>query len=83
MSSTSPNPASPSTAAAAAAATPADRDRWADALRAGSLLVVIIGHWLMVAVTPAGEITNTLKLIPWLQPVTLSLIHISEPTRPY
>lgn len=70
MSSTSPNPASPSTAAAAAAATPADRDRWADALRAGSLLVVIIGHWLMVAVTPAGEITNTLKLIPWLQPVT-------------
>jgi fucose 4-O-acetylase-like acetyltransferase len=34
------------------------------------LLVVIIGHWLMVAVTPAGEITNTLKLIPWLQPVT-------------
>lgn len=53
-----------------AAATPADRDRWADALRAGSLLVVILGHWLMVAVTPAGEITNTLKLIPWLQPVT-------------
>jgi hypothetical protein len=53
-----------------AAATPADRDRWADALRVGSLLVVIVGHWLMVAVTPTGEITNTLDLIPRLQPVT-------------
>ena len=53
-----------------AAATPADRDRWADALRVGSLLVIIVGHWLMVAVTPTGEITNTLDLIPRLQPVT-------------
>ena len=57
-------------AAAVAAATPDTRDRWADALRIGSLLVVVFGHWLMVAVTPSGEITNTLKLIPWLQPVT-------------
>ena len=62
--------ASTPTAASVAAATPAGRDRWADTLRVGSLLVVIFGHWLMVAVTPAGEITNTLKLIPWLQPVT-------------
>ncbi len=56
--------------AATAAATPSTRDRWADALRVGSLLVVIIGHWFMVAVTPDGEISNALKIIPGLQPVT-------------
>lgn len=62
-----------STAVSAAtldAATPATRDRWADALRVGSLLVVVGGHWLMVAVTPDGEISNTLKIIPALQPLT-------------
>jgi len=53
-----------------AAATPADRDRWADTLRVGSLLVVVLGHWLMVAITPDGQITNALTLIPALQPVT-------------
>ena len=53
-----------------AAATPPDRDRWADALRAGSLLVVVLGHWFMVAVTDDGEITNSLKLLPELQPLT-------------
>ncbi len=53
-----------------ASATPRDRDRWADTLRAGSLLVVVLGHWSMVAVTDDGEITNTLKLIPALQPIT-------------
>ncbi|HOF63329.1 MAG TPA: acyltransferase [Dermatophilaceae bacterium] len=58
------------TVAATAAATPSTRDRWADALRVGSLLVVIIGHWFMVAVTPEGEISNALKIIPSLQPVT-------------
>ncbi|MFZ1286590.1 MAG: acyltransferase family protein [Candidatus Phosphoribacter sp.] len=58
------------TAAHVAAATPANRDRWADALRVGSLLVVVVGHWLMVAVTADGEITNALKLIPALQPAT-------------
>lgn len=46
------------------------RDRWVDALRVGSLLVVVIGHWLMVVLTPAGEITNALSLVPSLQPVT-------------
>jgi len=56
--------------AQAVAATPADRDRWADALRVGSLLVVVLGHWLMVVVTPAGEISNLLKLVPVLQPAT-------------
>ncbi|HEX2705649.1 MAG TPA: acyltransferase [Candidatus Lustribacter sp.] len=52
------------------AQTPVDRDRWADALRAGSLLVVMAGHWLMVSVTPDGSITNTLSVIPALQPLT-------------
>ncbi len=50
--------------------TPADRDRVADALRVGSLLVVVIGHWLMVAVTDGGEITNVLTVIPAMQPLT-------------
>jgi fucose 4-O-acetylase-like acetyltransferase len=53
-----------------AARTPSDRDRWADALRAGSLLVVVIGHWLMVVVSDDGQIGNTLALVPALQPLT-------------
>lgn len=56
--------------AAVAAATPASRDRWVDALRVGSLLVVVLGHWLMGALTPEGEVTNVLARIPALQPVT-------------
>ena len=55
---------------AAVATTPPDRDRWADALRVGSLLVVILGHWLMVVLTPTGEIGNLLALVPALQPAT-------------
>lgn len=58
------------TVAAVAAATPASRDRWVDALRAGSLLVVVLGHWLMVVLTPEGEITNALTIVPALQPLT-------------
>lgn len=65
-----PVSSAPPSATAVADATPASRDRWADTLRVGSLLVVVFGHWLMVAVTADGEITNTLKLIPWLQPLT-------------
>jgi hypothetical protein len=53
-----------------AAATPADRDRWVDTMRVGSLLVVILGHWLMVVLTDDGQITNALALVPALQPVT-------------
>ncbi|MEW1955627.1 acyltransferase [Terrabacter sp. NPDC080008] len=52
------------------AATPADRDRWVDTLRVGSLLVVVLGHWLMVALTPDGRITNALAVVPALQPLT-------------
>ncbi|GAA2747399.1 acyltransferase family protein [Terrabacter aerolatus] len=69
MSSTRPE-ATPRTAAEVAAATPADRDRWVDALRVGSLLVVVLGHWLMVALTPDGRITNALAVVPSLQPLT-------------
>jgi len=60
----------PSSAAELDAATPANRDRWADALRVGSLIVVMFGHWLMVVVTPDGEISNALKIVPGLQPLT-------------
>ncbi|GAA2483550.1 acyltransferase [Terrabacter carboxydivorans] len=60
----------PHSASEIAAATPADRDRWVDALRVGSLLVVVLGHWLMVAITPAGQITNALAVVPSLQPLT-------------
>jgi len=52
------------------AATPGTRDRWVDALRVGSLLVVIVGHWLMGALTPQGEVTNVLARVPALQPLT-------------
>jgi len=52
------------------AATPPDRDRWADAIRAGSLLVVMLGHWFMVTVGSDGTIGNVLALVPALQPIT-------------
>ncbi|SHM41703.1 acyltransferase family protein [Cryptosporangium aurantiacum] len=38
----------PLSAAALAAATPADRDRYVDALRVLSIGVVVLGHWLML-----------------------------------
>jgi hypothetical protein len=52
------------------AATPADRDRWVDALRVGSLLVVMAGHWLVVVLTPDLRISNALAIVPSLQPLT-------------
>ena len=52
------------------AATPTDRDRWADAIRAGSLLVVMLGHWFMVTVSSDGTIGNVLAVVPALQPIT-------------
>jgi len=60
----------PRTASAIEVATPADRDRWLDTLRVGSLLVVVLGHWLMVAITPDGRISNALAVVPALQPLT-------------
>lgn len=50
--------------------TPPDRDRYVDALRAGSLLVVVLGHWLMADVTVHGDVGNSLTALPWLQPAT-------------
>ncbi|MFI9746962.1 acyltransferase [Streptomyces sp. NPDC052494] len=53
-----------------AAATPASRDRYIDLLRVASLAVVVLGHWLMAAVGPDGQIGNLLAVVPELQLVT-------------
>ncbi|ALU94321.1 acyltransferase [Streptomyces globisporus C-1027] len=52
-----------------AGATPATRDRYVDLLRVGSLGAVVLGHWLMAAVTPDG-VGNLLAVVPALQPLT-------------
>ncbi len=51
-------------------ATPDSRDRWVDALRVGSLLVVVVAHWMMGVVTADGQVTNALVEVRWLQPLT-------------
>jgi hypothetical protein len=56
-----------------AAATPASRDRYVDFLRAGSIGVVVIGHWLMAVITYRdGQMsgTNALVAMPKLQYLT-------------
>lgn len=53
-----------------AAATPATRDRYVDLLRVASLGVVVLGHWLMAAVTADGSVGNLLAVVPGLQVVT-------------
>ncbi|MGW1511625.1 acyltransferase family protein [Streptomyces sp. NPDC002394] len=53
-----------------AAATPASRDRYVDFLRVASLAVVVLGHWLMAAVTADGQVGNLLAVVPELQVVT-------------
>ena len=60
-------------AAAIEAATPRDRDRLVDLLRACSLVVVVLGHWLMAGIVIAdGGITgvNALATVPILRPLT-------------
>jgi len=55
------------------AATAPGRDRFIDAVRAGSLLVVVLGHWLMATVVvKGGRLTgeNALTSIPALQLAT-------------
>jgi fucose 4-O-acetylase-like acetyltransferase len=62
-----------STAAELAAATPDRRDRYVDFLRAFSIGVVVLGHWLMATVswTPSGlRAGNSLAVMTWLQPLT-------------
>ncbi|MFP5336606.1 MAG: acyltransferase family protein [Actinomycetes bacterium] len=58
-----------STAADVAART-AGRDRFVDALRVLSLVVVILGHWLMADVRPDGEVGNALVSVPALTVAT-------------
>ncbi|MEU4031176.1 acyltransferase family protein [Streptomyces anulatus] len=52
-----------------AGATPATRDRYVDLLRVASLGAVVLGHWLMAAVTPDG-VGNLLAVVPAFQPLT-------------
>lgn len=64
-----------------AAATPATRDRYVDLLRVASLGTVVLGHWLMAAVTTGGdggsgggvEVGNLLAVEPRLQILTWAL----------
>jgi hypothetical protein len=53
--------------------TPESRNRYVDFLRAVSIIVVVVGHWLMVApvVTDAGIETNhLLASMPWIHYLT-------------
>jgi hypothetical protein len=61
------------TARELAAATPTSRDRYLDLLRVASLAVVVLGHWLMAAVTPDGQVGNLLAVVPGLQILTWAL----------
>ncbi|WP_200303306.1 acyltransferase family protein [Streptomyces adelaidensis] len=60
-----------------AAATPATRDRYVDLLRVASLGTVVLGHWLMAAVTTGSdggvEVGNLLAVEPRLQILTWAL----------
>jgi hypothetical protein len=60
-------------AASLAAATPDDRDRWVDFLRALSIGVVVLGHWLIaVVVWRDGQVEgfNALERIDGMWPLT-------------
>ncbi|GAX53972.1 acyltransferase family protein [Streptomyces olivochromogenes] len=67
----------PSSAHALAAATPASRDKYVDLLRVASLGTVVLGHWLMAAVSVRGdgraEVGNLLAVEPRLQLLTWAL----------
>ncbi|MFJ8887673.1 acyltransferase family protein [Streptomyces sp. NPDC102402] len=52
-----------------AEATPVTRDRYIDLLRVVSLGTVVLGHWLMAAVTSEG-VGNLLAVVPGLQLLT-------------
>ncbi|MEV0317221.1 acyltransferase [Streptomyces sp. NPDC050658] len=57
--------------------TPAGRDRYIDLLRVASLGTVVLGHWLMAAVTVGDdgrtEVGNLLAVVPELQVLTWAL----------
>ena len=66
----------PPSAAALASATTDDRDRWIDFLRALSILVVVVGHWLVaVVVWRHGRVEgfNALERIDGLWGITWAL----------
>ncbi|MFG2850123.1 acyltransferase [Streptomyces mirabilis] len=66
-----------SSAHALAEATPASRDKYVDLLRVASLGTVVLGHWLMAAVSVRGdgraEVGNLLAVEPRLQLLTWTL----------
>ncbi|MGW4135781.1 acyltransferase family protein [Streptomyces mirabilis] len=66
-----------SSAHALAEATPASRDKYVDLLRVASLGTVVLGHWLMAAVSVRGdgraEVGNLLTVEPRLQLLTWAL----------
>ncbi|GAB2924585.1 hypothetical protein GCM10027075_25870 [Streptomyces heilongjiangensis] len=55
-------------------ATPPTRDRAVDALRALAILGIVLGHWLVTALVPAGDgtfrTTSPLQYMPWLAPIS-------------
>ncbi|MFW5471640.1 acyltransferase family protein [Knoellia sp. CPCC 206435] len=56
-----------------AVSTPAQRNRVVDLLRAGAIVVVVLGHWLMAAVQVRNgdlEVGHLLALAPWTHPLT-------------
>ncbi|MXZ23158.1 MAG: acyltransferase [Caldilineaceae bacterium SB0665_bin_25] len=60
-------------AARLATQTPPERNRYVDLLRAASICLVILGHWLVVAIyTQEGTISaeDALSVIPWTQWLT-------------
>jgi hypothetical protein len=66
-------PSAWSRARALADATPESRNRYADFLRAASIGVVVLGHWLMAAPSMAGgsfSLSDMLHAAPWSQWLT-------------
>ena len=60
-------------AAHQAAQTPPNRNRYLDFLRAASICLVILGHWLVVAIHAQGnhmEIQDVISVIPWTKWLT-------------
>jgi peptidoglycan/LPS O-acetylase OafA/YrhL len=55
------------------ARTPADRDRYVDAVRALSIVFVVVGHWLIADLTWCGGLLrkeSALGEVPWMWPLT-------------
>jgi fucose 4-O-acetylase-like acetyltransferase len=53
--------------------TPDDRERHVDLLRAVAIVMVVLGHWLVIAVTEANDEidgVNALRDLQWIHPLT-------------